>query len=57
MVVSTGPDGTWSYEEETVLEIAGRHAPFSHLDHNTLTRIGLPTPNPLAPTGRPVTDR
>ena len=55
MRVITGPDGTWSYEEETVLEIAGRDAPFSHLDHNTLTRIGLPMPNPLDLTGRPAT--
>ncbi len=55
MVVSTGPDGTWSYEEETVLEVAGRDAPFSHIDHNTLTRIALPTPNPLALRGGPVT--
>jgi len=51
MRVVTGPDGTWSYEEETVLEIPGRDAPFSHLDHNSLSRIGPPTPNPLAPTG------
>ncbi len=48
MSVSTHPDGTWSYEEEGVLEIPGRDAPFSHIDRNTLTRIAAPTPNPLA---------
>ena len=39
---------TWSYEEEGVLEIPGRDQPFSHSDHNTLTRIGLSDLNPLA---------
>jgi len=48
MRVTTGPDGTWSYEEEAMLEIPGRDAPFSHTDENTLTRVGPPTPNPLA---------
>ena len=48
MRVTIGDDGTWSYEEEELLEIPGRDAPFSHSDHNTLTRIGRPTPNPLA---------
>jgi hypothetical protein len=48
MKVTTGAGDTWSYEEETVLEIPGRDAPVSHVDHNTLTRIGRPTPNPLA---------
>jgi hypothetical protein len=41
-------DGTWSYEEEGVLEIPGRTEPFSHIDRNTLTKIGPPTPNPLS---------
>ncbi len=46
--VTTHPDGTWSYEEEGVLDIPGRDEPFHHIDHNTLTRIAAPTPNPLA---------
>jgi len=28
-------DGTWSYEEEGVLEIPGRDQPFHHIDRNT----------------------
>ncbi len=41
-------DGTWSYEEEGVLQIPGREELFSHIDRNTLTRIGPPELNPLA---------
>ena len=41
------PDGTWSYDEVTVLTVQGRTEPFRHTDHNTLTKIGEPTPNPL----------
>ncbi|HEY5096545.1 MAG TPA: heme-binding beta-barrel domain-containing protein [Acidimicrobiales bacterium] len=54
MSVTVHPDGTWSYEEEGVLDIPDRDEPFSHIDRNTLTRIGPPTPNPLAgtPAGR-----
>jgi hypothetical protein len=48
MHVSVHPDGTWSYEEEGVLDITGLDEPFSHIDRNTLTRVGPPTPNPLA---------
>ena len=47
--VSTHADGSWSYEEEGVLKMPDRDAPFSHIDRNTLTRIGPPVPNPLAP--------
>jgi hypothetical protein len=43
-------DGTWSYDEEGVLEIPDRDEPFSHIDRNTLTRIGPPVLNPLAGT-------
>ena len=46
--VSVNPDGTWSYEEDTVLMIRGQAEPFHHTDRNTLTRIAEPTPNPLA---------
>ena len=41
-------DGTWSYEEEGVLEIPGRVEPFSHIDGNTLHKVGEPIPNPLS---------
>lgn len=46
--VTINGDGTWSYDEDTVLLIPGRDEPFHHTDRNTLSRIGEPTPNPLA---------
>ena len=46
--VTINSDGTWSYDEDTVLMIRGRDEPFHHTDRNTLARIGEPTPNPLA---------
>ncbi len=48
MTVTVNPDGTWSYAEDTVLQVLGRADPFHHTDANTLRRIGPPTPNPLA---------
>jgi hypothetical protein len=46
--VTINDNDTWSYEEEGVLEIPGRDEPFPHTDHNTLSRVGPPLPNPLA---------
>jgi hypothetical protein len=46
--VTVNGDGTWSYEEEGVLQIPGRDETFSHIDRNTLTKIGPPELNPLA---------
>ena len=46
--VAVNADGTWSYEEDTVLMIRGQSEPFHHTDRNTLTRIAEPTPNPMA---------
>lgn len=46
--VSINSDGTWSYDEDTVLMIRGNTGPFHHTDRNTLTRTAAPTPNPLA---------
>ena len=46
--VTINPDGTWSYDEDTVLQILGQAQPFHHTDRNTLSRIGEATPNPLA---------
>ena len=48
ITVTINPDGTWSYDEDTVLLIRGRDEPFHHTDRNTLAKIGEPTPNPLA---------
>ena len=41
-------DGTWSYEQDTVLKVKGQEALFHHVDNNTLYKIGEATPNPLA---------
>jgi hypothetical protein len=46
--VTIHDDGTWSYEEDTVLMIRGQDEPFHHTDRNTLVRVAGPTPNPLA---------
>src|SRR3984957_17017125 len=50
--VTVNEDGTWSYEEEGVLQIPGRDELFSHIDHNTLTRVAPPDLNPLALAAR-----
>jgi len=42
-------DGTFSYEQDTVLLVAGRPEPFHHTDRNTLRRVASPAPNPAAP--------
>lgn len=46
--VTINADGTWSYDEDTVLEIRGQAEPFHHRDRNTLSKLAEPTPNPLA---------
>ena len=46
--VTIGPGDTWSYDEYTILMIKGQTEPFHHTDRNVLSRIGEPTPNPLA---------
>lgn len=46
--VTINPDGTWSYDEDTVLKIRGKPDLFHHTDRNTLTKVAEPTPNPLA---------
>jgi hypothetical protein len=48
MRVTTNADGTWSYEEETLLKIPDRDELFRHTDRNTLTRVAPPKKNPLA---------
>ena len=49
--VMINADGTWSYDEDTVLMIRGQAEPFHHTDRNTLSKIGEATPNPLARAG------
>jgi hypothetical protein len=53
MNVSTNKDGTWSYEEDTVIEVRGQAEPFHHTDRNTLVRVAPPIPNPMAGTPTP----
>ncbi len=48
IAVTLNDDGSWSYEEDTVLLVRGVREPFHHTDRNTLTKIGEPLPNPLA---------
>jgi len=48
ITVSINADGTWSYEQDTVLIIPGQSEPFHHTDRNTLRKVGEPTPNPTA---------
>ena len=48
IAVTVYEDGSWGYEEDTVLMIRGQAEPFHHTDRNRLTKIAEPTPNPLA---------
>jgi hypothetical protein len=46
--VTINSDGTWAYDEDTVLIVRGKTEPFHHTDRNILTKVADPTPNPLA---------
>jgi hypothetical protein len=48
ITVTVNADGSWGYEEDTVLQIEGQAEPFHHVDRNVLHRVAEPTPNPLA---------
>ncbi|PLK27693.1 FABP family protein [Novosphingobium sp. TH158] len=48
ITVTVHDDGTWSYEEDTVMMIKGQTERFHHRDSNRLHRVAAPTPNPLA---------
>ena len=48
ITVTINDDGSWSYEQDTLLEIPGNSEPFHHTDRNTLRMIAEPTPNPTA---------
>jgi hypothetical protein len=49
--VTINAEGTWTYAEDTVLQIHGQPEPFHHTDSNTLKKIGEPTPNPYSLPG------
>lgn len=46
--VTINSDGTWAYDEDTVLIVRGQTEPFHHTDRNILSKVAEPTPNPLA---------
>ena len=48
--VGVEPDGTLSYEQDTVLQVAGRPEPFHHTDRNRLRRVAGPARNPALGT-------
>lgn len=48
VTVTVNDDGTWQYDEDTVLQVLGRDEPFHHTDRHVLHKVGEPTPNPLA---------
>jgi hypothetical protein len=48
ITVTINADGTWSYDEDTVMQVEGRDELFHHTDVHTLHKVGEPTPNPLA---------
>ena len=51
ITVTLHDDGSWSYDEDTVLKIRGQAELFHHTDRNRLSKIAEPTPNPLARQG------
>ncbi|OOF59488.1 FABP family protein [Rodentibacter myodis] len=48
ITVTINEDGTWSYDQTTLMTIPGYDKPFEHRDRNRLTKIAEPTPNPTA---------
>ena len=48
IAVTIHDNDSWSYEEETVMDVVGRAEPFRHTDGNTLHRVAPPVPNPMA---------
>jgi len=48
MRVTVNKDGTWSYEEHTLMRIPDRRDLVDHVDRNTLRRIAEPALNPVA---------
>ena len=46
ITITVNEDGTLLYEQDTVLQVAGRPEPFHHTDRNLLRRTAAPQPNP-----------
>lgn len=53
ITVTLNDDGSLAYEQDTVLQVAGRSEPFHHVDRNVLRRVAPPRPNPAAGEARP----
>lgn len=47
IIVTINDDGSWAYDEDTVMQIRGTEELFHHRDRNVLVKVGEPTPNPL----------
>ncbi len=47
ITVTVEQDGTFRYEQDTILQVAGRPETFHHVDRNTLRRVAGPRPNPV----------
>src|SRR5215470_6282377 len=43
---------SFTYEQDTVLLVAGRPEPFHHTDRNSLRRVAAPLPNPAVTSGQ-----
>jgi hypothetical protein len=48
MKVTVHDDGSWSYWQNTELQVRGREGTFDHVDEHRLHRVAAPTPNPTA---------
>ena len=48
ITVTKHPDGSWSYQQDTMLVTPDRKEPFAHTDRNLLTKVGEPSLNPTA---------
>ena len=46
--VTINVDDTWSYAQDTAMQLPDRTDVFHHIDCNTLKRVAGPAPNPLA---------
>ncbi|UGQ48202.1 FABP family protein [Massilia endophytica] len=47
--VSVNEDGSWAYDEDTVMLIRGKeNEPFHHMDRNLLVKVAEPQLNPMA---------
>jgi hypothetical protein len=40
VAITINDDGTWSYDETTMLKMVEMDTPFAHTDHNTLHKVG-----------------